>query len=309
MEEQLSKYFSGESSQEEEEHILKWRSENKENSAFFLSCKVFFNIPLKPKPIEILPECLLKTIIKKNEPKNNQSKSFKYISIAAVVSLLLLFVFLLINNTTKSTVSLAVSHELSDGTILKCYPEASFRVLDMDGAFREVSVKGKVFFDVKKDESKPFIVRVGNTKITVLGTSFSVESIKKGTTEIMVTSGIVEIQHSSMSAMLEEGDKVKIDEKRGKIEQSKIMDYNSLAWASEIFYFDGHQLGEVKTLLEEVFDLQVIFEDQGMKNCFLSATFNQKSVTEIAHAISTTFGWDYKLEKGKLIFKGKGLCD
>ena len=86
----------------------------------------------------------------------------------------------------------------------------------MDGAFREVSVKGKVFFDVKKDESKPFIVRVGNTKITVLGTSFSVESIKKGTTEIMVTSGIVEIQHSLMSAMLEEGDKVKIDEKREK---------------------------------------------------------------------------------------------
>src|SRR5690606_23670926 len=39
---------------------------------------------------------------------------------------------------------------------------------------REVSITGEVFFDIVKDQNKPFVVYVDETSISVLGTSFNV---------------------------------------------------------------------------------------------------------------------------------------
>src|SRR5690606_8924025 len=50
--------------------------------------------------------------------------------------------------------------------------------------------KGEVFFEVKRDQNNPFVIESGNSKITVLGTSFHVR--RDGTdTEVIVASGAV----------------------------------------------------------------------------------------------------------------------
>ena len=71
--------------------------------------------------------------------------------------------------------------ELKDGSNIRL---AENTVLSVDKNFnddiRAVKLKGKAFFDVERDEKKPFVVYSKDAIVKVLGTSFSVE---EGTNE------------------------------------------------------------------------------------------------------------------------------
>jgi ferric-dicitrate binding protein FerR (iron transport regulator) len=50
---------------------------------------------------------------------------------------------------------------------------------------REIHLTGEAFFDVAKDQSRPFIISTGDVTIKVLGTSFNVKAYQ-GAKEITV---------------------------------------------------------------------------------------------------------------------------
>lgn len=68
---------------------------------------------------------------------------------------------------------------LSDGSSIKLYPQAEIVYpSSFTAANRTITLKGKAFFQVKKDPTKPFIVTSGNFSTTALGTSFTITAIK-----------------------------------------------------------------------------------------------------------------------------------
>ncbi len=96
-----------------------------------------------------------------------------------------------IRNTTGSDQEIM----LSDSTIVLLKQNSH---LVYENSFnqerREVFLHGEAFFQVKRDEMKPFIVHTGNLITEVLGTSFRVKENKdSNTTEVSVTSGKVSV--------------------------------------------------------------------------------------------------------------------
>ena len=84
---------------------------------------------------------------------------------------------------------------------------------------RMVNLKGKAFFDVKRDTTKTFIIHARNTNIKVLGTSFNVSAEPhKSTVEVTVVSGKVsfnveeENKRSSISLVADEKGVFYVDE-------------------------------------------------------------------------------------------------
>ena len=68
---------------------------------------------------------------------------------------------------------------LSDGSSL--HVNAGTKVVypnQFEGKTREIYVEGEIYIDVKRDESKPFIVRTSEFDIRVLGTAFNVNAYK-----------------------------------------------------------------------------------------------------------------------------------
>lgn len=76
-------------------------------------------------------------------------------------------------NLTAETIQFA----LDDGTRVYLQPGAaiSYNVSTLDDR-REVTLHGEAFFDVTRNELKPFVVHTDNIGIEVLGTAFSVSS-------------------------------------------------------------------------------------------------------------------------------------
>lgn len=71
-------------------------------------------------------------------------------------------------------------------------------VLDYPGQFgsrsREVYLKGEAFFEVKKDERRPFVVHTRFLQTTVLGTSFNVDASMANEARVVVVTGKVKVQ-------------------------------------------------------------------------------------------------------------------
>ncbi len=66
---------------------------------------------------------------------------------------------------------------LPDGTHVKLNADSKIIVPSrFSGDRREVTLIGEAFFDVARDESKPFLINTENMKVEVLGTSFNVSA-------------------------------------------------------------------------------------------------------------------------------------
>ena len=84
------------------------------------------------------------------------------------------------------------SETLSDGTIITLGPVSALAVL-MTEDKRSVTLRaGEAFFDVARDESRPFVVAANDAEVRVLGTVFEVRR-RPTTVEVGVAEGEVEV--------------------------------------------------------------------------------------------------------------------
>lgn len=66
---------------------------------------------------------------------------------------------------------------LDDGTEIWLSPSSILEYsTNFRGALREVSLSGEAFFEVARDESRPFIIHSGEIETKVLGTSFNIQA-------------------------------------------------------------------------------------------------------------------------------------
>jgi len=113
---------------------------------------------------------------------------------------------------------------------------------------RVIEMEGEVFFDVLKDEKRPFSVKSNGQKITVKGTSFNVNSYAdEPFTRTTLVTGSIELEGFGSSIQMKPGDEVlntgrSLHVQRGDIEQAT-------AWRDGYFRFDKV---DIPTLMRQV---------------------------------------------------------
>ena len=318
MEDLLGKYFSGEASAEEIDEIKQWRSSNAENARFFLESKSVWQSATSFEP----PAGLLDSIIndRANVVEMAQEKTFSWIRYAAVISLLLVAGFagwFVLNDGVDpilpETPPLAQAVILEDGSTLTLYKGATHEVIEMDRQQRVVRVTGKAYFDVIRDENRPFVIYANDARVEVLGTSFSIDTESEMGTEVMVESGKVAVSHNpevfkgqNEQVLLVKGEMGIVEPLKDAITKQKIYDENFLSWSSGILSFKEENLADVGQLMKEVYGLDVQFESAALEKCQLTAKFHKKSAEEIIQIISATFDIEHRITNDRVVFSGKG---
>lgn len=103
-----------------------------------------------------------------------------------------------------ATTSRRKTVKLPDGSVITLEPDSRLRYPQrFTGNTREVMLTGEAYFEVKRDQEKPFIVRTPYIGATVLGTSFNVEAYRNGIARVVVTTGRVKIQTANASRELQ----------------------------------------------------------------------------------------------------------
>lgn len=82
---------------------------------------------------------------------------------------------------------------LAEGSAITLNTESRLKPR-IEDRVREVElVEGEALFDVARDRRRPFIVRAGEARVRVLGTSFAVRRFTDGSVEVTVLEGLVEL--------------------------------------------------------------------------------------------------------------------
>ncbi len=219
-----------------------------------------------------------------------------------------------IRNTTGSDQEIM----LSDSTIVLLKQNSH---LVYEGSFnqekREVFLYGEAFFQVKRDEMRPFIVYTGNLITEVLGTSFRVKENKdSNTTEVSVTSGKVSVYADNNQGK---------DEKNGviltanqKVSYSKVTNHITAGIVEEPVVHIAHDvqlppldfrsvpLQEVLQALTQYYGIEFVIADPRVKDCGINADLTGLSMFTQLELICKSIDATYE-RRGTVVFiNGEG---
>lgn len=244
--------------------------------------------------------------------KKNISPIWKWVSIAASIALLIVSSFHFINSDHPH--SELVWYEViavADAKTKVVLPDSSTVWLNANASLiyphsfddenRRVDVSGEAFFEVRKDEMKPFIVDLGGLQIKVLGTSFNVISdAENDEIRISLLEGKVALYESGQSSesakILMPDQQAIYSRSKGEIEILPIRMDNVMSWVTGEFRFENNTLAEIAQELERAFHVKIHIQNEAIRKKAFNAVFEDKeTLDEILSILQISA--KYRIEK------------
>ncbi len=307
-EEKLIKYLLQESDVEESKAVQEWIESDAENKKQFEEIKWVWNSG------KLLLE---KSNVDENEawhkfikvrdgntagtPKQNQR--FLYNNLfrsAAAITLLLISAWVYSNFLPQSgrayfssvelqSENLPVEVPLLDGTRITMNKNTSLRYSQkLFAKERKVSMKGgEAFFDVKRNEHKPFIIQAEKVQITVLGTSFYVKNAGN-TTEVIVVTGSVQVETNGRKEILSPDEKLSVNRQTGNMEKSSPGNTLYNYYVSKKFQAERTPLQDLVAILNEAYGADIVIAREELKNLPITTTLEYKSLDENLQVLRET---------------------
>jgi transmembrane sensor len=218
--------------------------------------------------------------------------------IAAIILLILVpsfFIFRYFTHPIQKQLDASLSMKegkLPDGTSVTLNKGATLEYpSSFKGNKRNVKLKGEAWFEVRHDNTKPFIITSHNVKVEVLGTSFYVNTNATGNTmEVILNSGSVAVyfdDHKENSLILSPGEKAEIIPGQEKMEKDINTDQNYRAWMTQRFMYSNTPLVTIVADLNKVYHANLRITP-AISYCLVTATFDHQTVESILHVLQAT---------------------
>lgn len=175
------------------------------------------------------------------------------------------------------------------------------------GKKRSIYLAGEAFFEVKRDTSSPFVVHSGKLQTTVLGTSFNIYAYPNETTEsVTVRTGKVQVaavqkRKVKPLSLLMPGNKIKYDISSNHYVVSQQEVESANGWVENHFVFKNEKLTDMLRYLARYYAVDFDLKHRKFAQYRFSATFKQKSISEIMAQIKlmSSNKLNYKIDKMK----------
>ena len=172
---------------------------------------------------------------------------------------------------------------------------------------RKVELMGEAFFKVKHREHSDFTVGVKDMDIKVLGTKFNVSAYSnEAVTEVVLKEGKVEINGTTdaFSHTLQPGEKISYNHET-RLLNSTVVDPNVYyAWTNGYLVIDNEPLSQAAKKLERWYNIEILLQDEALKNFRFKATFKEETLDEVLRFIAMTTSITYKIEERELDSNG-----
>ena len=159
---------------------------------------------------------------------------------------------------------------LSDGTQIWLNSNSKLKYpTKFTGKQRIVELEGEAYFDVSKNKDFPFVVKMNDIQIKVLGTSFNVNAYS-GDDEIIATlvEGKVEVSDilREQKEILMPNDQYRINIHNGNYKKTIVDTDMFTAWKDGRFVFNNEKLEDIMVRLSRWYNVEVFFQNNESKN-------------------------------------------
>ncbi|SKB62843.1 FecR family protein [Daejeonella lutea] len=212
---------------------------------------------------------------------------------------------------------------LADGSLITLSKNSSLKFKkNFNASNREVWLIGEAYFDVKPDKKHPFIVHSLNNDIKVLGTVFNIKAYPgENSSETFLIHGRVEvIPHdtryksiilspnqklitslitgkSALSNQELQNQVVTISERKQVIEEVK--------WVRNRLNIENEPLSDIAEKLEDWYGIEIVFQDEEVKNLRYSGLFESETVIKSLEALQLSYPFQFKVEQNRISISSK----
>ena len=192
--------------------------------------------------------------------------------------------------------------ELADGT--RVWLNSATKLIfprNFSGSERRVILSGEAFFEVARDESKPFIVETSRMDVKVLGTRFNVNAYADNE-EVSATlvNGSVEVSSGKQKPMvLVPGEQAYGN--AGELEKREVNVRLYTSWIDGRFLFNNAELEEIAKQVSRWYDVKIFFTNENVKKIrFTGGMVKFKPLDDLIRMIESTSPVRFSV-KGKTI--------
>jgi len=129
------------------------------------------------------------------------------------------------------------------------------------GKDREVELKGEAYFEIAPNARQPFKVKVDETLIDVLGTTFNISAYTDETTiKTTLLSGAVRVSRGDARKVLKPGQQARLHETGGLETLDDVDTDGVVAWKNGYFHFDHADIKTAMRMLARWYNVEVVYE-------------------------------------------------
>jgi transmembrane sensor len=201
-------------------------------------------------------------------------------------------------------------HVLPDSSIVWLNKHSAITIYDdFNVQDREVLLSGEGFFHVKKS-THPFLINTPlHNRVKVLGTSFLLKTGEDSTTFLQVLEGVVKFSvHDTTEGkalIVKKGEAAIIDNLNNTLSRIDTV-INVLSWKDQELRFVNSSLSEIFKSMERYFHIEIIIKDPAIAACKFTGTFNDPSLTEVSHTLEQVFPIHFNRSENRITVTGTG---
>lgn len=318
--ERINRFFNGQDSEQDSLYVNEVFCDNSKEKELKHLLSRQFNELLPDDEIDIknLDHILYKIHYEINTrrparkvwPYNNPLKWA--LRIASVIILPLVFFFGIqtlkdVNSNNEAWVEIKApawtraQFSLSDGTIGWLNSNSSVKYNGSFSADRQVTLKGEAFFDVAKDEKRPFVVNTEEIVVTALGTRFNIASYEdEKNVEVVLEEGklIFSDKEMNKSYTMKPNDLVKYDKTHKDFSTEVVEPNKYVSWTEGKLVFRNDPVDVIARRLARWYNVDVEVNGSLTDDIRLRATFTDENLEEVMNLLKRSLPIDYKIVNG-----------
>ncbi|MDL2303801.1 DUF4974 domain-containing protein [Bacteroides sp. OttesenSCG-928-D19] len=165
---------------------------------------------------------------------------------------------------------------LQGGSTLQ-YPE------EFKGRNRHVKLTGEAFFDVVKDEKKPFKVKSGRVNVQVYGTTFNVEAYDEDElVNVTLQTGRIGLSVDEFEGeiMMIPNQQIVYNKTTHAIKKRTVNASEVSGWTTGHLFFDSVSLKEIATKIERYYNVTIVFASPELEGIVYTGEFDDNEPLE-----------------------------
>ena len=306
----IARVLSGESSSEDIFKLSDWLNADHKNKDEFRKLKSYWDAEVSFRN-SVAPEITFKKLRDKIAFVEKKRKQKKFITIilpiAASICLLIMISTLYYFKNDKGAVEYYTyvttnnisQFTLADGTKVSLNKDSKLTYSNSFGiGSRQVKLEGEGYFEVTKDSSRVFEVKMDQASIKVLGTKFNVKaSPYENSIEATLVEGSIRFESETQKILLNPNQQLKFNKQTAKIDINSVDTEFYTSWKYDISKYKSLSLKNLVCDLEKKYKVKIEIINRKLEGVIVSGSFsNDQSIEDALEVISRSipFEWDKK---------------
>ena len=190
---------------------------------------------------------------------------------------------------------------LSDGSKIWLNASSSLRFpAEFRGDKREVEIAGEAYFEIAHNKTKPFLVKVKNMEVQVLGTHFDVMAYdNENGIKTTLLEGSLQVGNGTHTALITPGQQAILNEQGTFRLVSNVDVEEAVAWKNGKFIFNSADIHSIMRQVERWYNVDVSFEREGDLH-FSGQLSRYENASELLRKLELTNEVHFRIEKDKI---------